>query len=200
MNVTTVSEIINNDKSIRINHQNTQDMKGITSSREHKNNDGIDKYEDKIKDESYELAEARSIGDYIENTLTRMKHIIDQNPAKPKDYDKRTNKEQCEHVINNIKTYIPNIPDSLLFFIPATLYRGDCGRNSTDKPLWLDMEKFVRGQKFAQDYIAMIFFSNILSLFQIFAFADGLKPLIFSEQSHTPYLAFKRYDDFNKIS
>ncbi|KYN22829.1 hypothetical protein ALC57_04611 [Trachymyrmex cornetzi] len=123
-----------------------------------------------------------------------MKPIIDQNSAKPKDYDKWTEKEQIKHIVDNIKTYIPSIPQSLLFFIPGTLYRGDCGRKSMDKPLWLDIEKFQRGQKFVLDHFFSVIFANILSLFQIFAFTDGLKPLIFSQQSHTPYLAFKRYN------
>lgn len=182
---------MNNDKSVR--NQNTQDiMKKIISSRENEYNDGVDTYaEDEIKeDESYEIAEARSTVEYMEQFSTR---IIDQNPAKPKDYDKWTNEEQCEHIKNNLKTYMPSVPDSLIFFIPAVMCRGDCGRNSTDKPLWLDMEKFVRGQKFAQDHLAMVFLSNALSLFLLFAFEDVLKPLIFSNQSHTPYLGFKRY-------
>ncbi|XP_071558739.1 uncharacterized protein [Temnothorax nylanderi] len=189
------TEITNNSKLVQIQHHNTQDMmEEIISNRKNQSNNSIDTYtEDAIKNEYYELAEARNAVEYIEHFVKQMKHIIDQNPAKPKDYDKWTDKEQYEHIISNIKIYVPSIPDSLLFFIPAAQYRGDCDRNSTDKPLWLDMEKFQRGQKFARDHITSILLANLLSLFELFAFTDGLKPMIFSRQSHTPYLAFKRY-------
>ncbi|KAL6257257.1 hypothetical protein P5V15_012184 [Pogonomyrmex californicus] len=169
-------------------------MKKVNLNPKNKSNDGIEEFtEHANKRKHYELSEAKNTVEYIEHFLESTKHIIDRNPAKPKDYDKWTNKEQYEHIISNVKTYIPGIPDSLLFFIPAALHRGDCGRNSTDKPLWLDMDKFRRGQQFARDHFFSILFANVLSLFNIFAFADGLKPIILSQRSHTPYLAFKRY-------
>ncbi|EGI64878.1 hypothetical protein G5I_06676 [Acromyrmex echinatior] len=184
-------EMMNDDKSDCIKQNHIQDiMKEIKPSTKNESN-GIDKNID--KNEYYELVEAKNTVKYIKYVLTRMKPIIDQNSAKPKDYDKWTEEEQYKHIADNIKTYIPNIPQSLLFFLSGSLYRGDCGRNSTDKPLWLDMKKFQRGQKFVLDHFGSIFFANALSLFQLFAIADGLKPLIFSKQSHTPYLSFKRY-------
>ncbi|KYN22828.1 hypothetical protein ALC57_04610 [Trachymyrmex cornetzi] len=160
-------EMTNDDKSDRIKQDHIQNIvKGIIPSTKNRSNDSDGYTKDADKNEYYELAEAKNTVKYIKHFVKRMKPIIDQNSAKPKDYDKWTEKEQIKHIVDNIKTYIPNIPQSLLFFIPGTLYRGDCDRNSMDKPLWLDMEKFQR---------------------------DGLKPLIFSQQSHTPYLAFKRY-------
>jgi len=189
------TEIINNNRSNRIKHDNIQNVeKGTVSSTKNQSDDGIDKFvKDAIDNERYELAEARNAVKYVKHFVKAMKPVIDQNSAKPKDYDKWTDKEIYEHIINNMKTYMPSIPNSLLFFIPATLHRADCGRNSMDKPVWLDMEKFQRGQKFARDHIFSIVFANMLSLFEIFTFADGFKPIIFSQQSHTPYLAFKRY-------
>ncbi|XP_012526615.1 uncharacterized protein LOC105831183 [Monomorium pharaonis] len=187
----TQMKIMNNIYSDCIKHDNI--VKNVTANPEYQNNDGIDECINNKIENDYELAEANNAVKYTEYFVKRIKHIVDQNSAKPKDFDKWTIKEQYEHIVNNIEIYIPSIPDSLLFFIPAALYRGDCGRNSMDKPLWLNMEKFQRGQKFAQDHIFSIFFANMLSLFEIFAFADGLKPMIFSRQSHTPYLAFQRY-------
>jgi len=188
-------EIINNNRSDRIKHDNIQTIeKGTVSSTKNQSDDGIDKFvKNAIDNEHYELAEARNAVKYVEHFVKAMKPVIDQNSAKPKDYDKWTNKEKCEHIIDNMKTYMPSIPDSLLFFIPAALHRADCGRNSTDKPVWLDMEKFQRGQKFARDHIFSIVFASMLSLFEIFTFPNGFKPIIFSQQSHTPHLAFKRY-------
>ncbi|XP_018044504.1 PREDICTED: uncharacterized protein LOC108684604 isoform X2 [Atta colombica] len=187
-------EMMNDDKSDRIKQDHIQNiMKEIIPSIKNQSNgiNGCTKNAD--ENEHYELAEAKNSVKYIKHFVTKMKPIIDQNAAKPKDYDKWTEEEQIKHIIDNIKTYMPSIPQSLLFFISGTLYRGDCGRNSMDKPLWLDMEKFQRGQKFVLDYFVSISFANIISLFQIFAFTGALKPLIFSQKSHTPYLAFKRY-------
>jgi len=189
------TEIINDNRSNRIKHDNIQNIeKGTISSTKNQSDDDIDKFvKNAIGNERYELAEAKNAVKYVEHFVKAMKPVIDQNSMKPKDYDKWTDKKKYEHIIDNMKTYMPSIPDSLLFFIPATLHRADFGRNSMDKPVWLDMEKFQRGQKFARDHIFSIIFANMLSLFEIFTFTDGFKPIIFSRQSHTPYLAFKRY-------
>lgn len=153
----------------------------------------VDKYiNDETKNKYYEAAEAKNAVKYVEHFVQNIKHIVDQNPAKPKDYDEWTNEERYKHITENVKIYVPNLSDSLLFFIPAALYRGDCGRSSTDRPLWLDMDEFRRGQTFARRHIFSIIFSNVLSLFELFAFTDGLKPMIFNRQSHTPLLAFNR--------
>lgn len=155
----------------------------------------IDNHIDDETEDKYEAAEGKNAIKYVQHFVKNMKHIVDQNPAKPKNYDEWTNEERCKHVMENLKIYIPNLPDSLLFFIPATLYRGDCGRSSTDRPVWLDMDEFRRGQKFVRQHIFSIIFASILSLFELFAFTDGLKPIILNQQSHTPLLAFKRYFD-----
>lgn len=187
-------EIMNDDKSDHIKQDHTQNiMKEIISSAKNQSND-IDGYtKNTDKDEYYELVEAKNTVKYIKHLVEVAKPTIDQNSAKPKDYDKWTEEEQFKYIMDNVKTYMPSIPQSLLFFTSGTLYRGDCGRNSMDRPFWLDMEKFQRGQKFMLDHLTSIILANMLSLFQLFAFTDGLKPLIFSQQSHTPYLAFKRY-------
>ncbi|KYN22980.1 hypothetical protein ALC57_04763 [Trachymyrmex cornetzi] len=163
----TQTEIINDDKSDRETHDNIQNIvKATISSAKNQCNDDINEFaKDAIKNEYYEFVEAKHAVKQYKYCTKHLKHIVDRNFVKPKDYDKWTDKEQYEHMLDNIKTYVPNVPDSLLFLMPAAGRRGDCG-NSTDKPFWLDMEKFQR---------------------------DGLKPLIFTQKSHTPYLAFKRY-------
>ncbi|XP_011706935.1 PREDICTED: uncharacterized protein LOC105462102 isoform X2 [Wasmannia auropunctata] len=184
------TKIMNDDNSDRVKHDNIQNTVKETISSARNQSDNIDEY---VKDvnERYELAEARSAVKHIEYI---MKYIVDENFVYPKDYDKWTNDEKYEYAIDSIiKKSIPNIPDSVSYLLPAVKYRGDCGRNSTDKPLWLDMEMFQRGQKFVRDHDFSNFVANALSLFVIFSSTNGLKPLIFSRQSHTPYLAFKRY-------
>lgn len=189
-------ENVNNNKTDRVKLEDNQNStnKVITNPANQKNNNiDDDNMDDEAKNKHYELVEAKNAIKYIEHCVKNMKHIVDQNPAKPKNYDEWTNEERYKHITENIKIYVPNLPDSLLSFVSAALYRGDCGRSSTNTPLWLDMDEFRRGQKFAREHIFSIIFSNVLSLFEIFAFTEGLKPMILSQQSHTPYLALKRY-------
>ncbi|XP_020294836.1 uncharacterized protein LOC109860266 [Pseudomyrmex gracilis] len=111
----------------------------------------------------------------------------------PDSFDQWTDKEQFDHLISHIDKYFPNIPESLRFVLPATFENGDCGRPANQKPDWLDMDKFRRGQQFALRYYAVVSISNLMSLTQIFNFEDGLKPLILSQNSDSPYRAFMRY-------
>ncbi|XP_043473361.1 uncharacterized protein LOC122505655 [Leptopilina heterotoma] len=85
------------------------------------------------------------------------------------------------------------LPDDVLNIIIATSLEGDCGRSPDERPDWLDLEKFKRGQKFAVDNAFGISYSQLLSLFILFSFEDGLKPLVVTGKSSTPYTAFKRY-------
>lgn len=188
-------ENVNNNKTDRVKLEDIQNItnKVIANPANQKNNNIDDCMDNEAKSKHYELVEAKNAIKYIKQCVKNMKYIVDQNPAKPKNYDEWTNEEQYKHITENIKIYIPNLPDSLLSFVSAALYRGDCGRSSTNRPLWLDMDEFRRGQKFAREHIFSIIFSNVLSLFEIFAFTEGLKPMILSQQSHTPYLALKRY-------
>ncbi|KAL6268535.1 hypothetical protein P5V15_001668 [Pogonomyrmex californicus] len=110
----------------------------------------------------------------------------------PEHFDQWTTEKQYKHLVNNISKYFPNIPKSLRYILPAIFENGD-KRKTNAKPDWLDMEKFSRGQRFAQRYFSAISISSLLGLLQIFTFSDGLKPLILSQKSNTPYRAFKRY-------
>ncbi|XP_025269874.1 uncharacterized protein LOC105252460 [Camponotus floridanus] len=111
----------------------------------------------------------------------------------PMDFNQWSPKEQFDHLLSNTSKYFPNIPESLRFILPATFEDGDCDRPANKIPDWLDMSKFYRGQQFALRYFCTLSISNLMSLLMIFSFADGLKPLILSQKSNTPYRAFKRY-------
>ncbi|KAL0110130.1 hypothetical protein PUN28_013637 [Cardiocondyla obscurior] len=111
----------------------------------------------------------------------------------PEHFERWTIKKQYDHLIKNIGKYFPNIPESLRYVLPAIFENGDCGRKANAKPDWLIMDKFYRGQRFAQRYFSVISISDLMGLIQIFSFSDGLKPLILSERSNTPYRAFERY-------
>ncbi|XP_046748354.1 uncharacterized protein LOC124412496 [Diprion similis] len=102
--------------------------------------------------------------------------------------------EECrESMMEKLREASKAIPDSMLHLCTGRNRPGDCGRPSDVKPEWLDMEKLRRGQKFAQEHMFPIYFSEMLSLFALFSFEDGLKPLIMTGRSSTPFTAFKRY-------
>ncbi|XP_046431934.1 uncharacterized protein LOC124185324 [Neodiprion fabricii] len=110
------------------------------------------------------------------------------------EYDASTLSQECrESMIEKLREATKPIPDSMLHLLTGRNRPGDCGRPSDFKPEWLDMEKIRRGQKFAQEHMFPIFFSEMLSLFALFSFEDGLKPLIMTGRSSTPFTAFKRY-------
>jgi len=124
--------------------------------------------------------------------VTKCKQELNSSKL-PENFDQWTIMEQYNHLINNTDEYFPNIPKSLRYVLPGIFEDGDCGRKSNTKPDWLIMDKFYRGQRFAQRYFSVISISNLMGLIQIFSFSDGLKPLILSQKSNTPYRAFKRY-------
>lgn len=102
-------------------------------------------------------------------------------------------KEQIDWMSKRTKKCFPNVGESLYPYFLGLLKNGDCGRSPLDKPDWLDMEKFCRGQKFALDNFTGVVLHNLIVLMAVFCVQDTLVPLIISRQSHTPYLAFKRY-------
>lgn len=136
-------------------------------------------------------ASLNSLTDQHMKFITMCKQELGSNL--PMDFDQWTLKQQYDHLVNNTSKYFPNIPESLRFVLPATFEDGDCGRPANERPDWLDMDKFYRGQQFALRYFCSLSISNLMGLLQIFSFADGLKPLILSQKSNTPYRAFKRY-------
>ncbi|KAG7204413.1 hypothetical protein KM043_004855 [Ampulex compressa] len=111
----------------------------------------------------------------------------------PSDIDTWSYQEQFDWVARNKTKDSIRMVRGMRNPIMATTLPGDCGRSPSEKPAWLDMEKFRRGQRFAMDNLFGIIFAQLLSLFMIYSFTDDLKPLIFTKQSGTPYLAFNRF-------
>jgi len=63
----------------------------------------------------------------------------------------------------------------------------------TKPPAWLDKRLLSQGQKFAQDHLYAIAFSDLLSLLFLFSYKEGLQPLIFTGRSGCVFSAFNRY-------
>ncbi|XP_012526617.2 uncharacterized protein LOC105831185 [Monomorium pharaonis] len=112
----------------------------------------------------------------------------------PSDFDEWTVSQRYNWINKNLSKFFPNVPESLLEFIPASFRQGDCSQVSpVKKPEWLDMDKYRKGQKFAQDYLIGIFMTIALSFLCAYTFETNLNPIILGDRAHTPYLAFKRY-------
>ncbi|KAL6263480.1 hypothetical protein P5V15_006271 [Pogonomyrmex californicus] len=117
----------------------------------------------------------------------------------PNDFDNWTVHEQCVWINENIAIFFPNVPNSLLNFIPAAYCQGDCGRPLEEVPEWLDMDKYRRGQKFVQENYAALIFAKIIGIMHEYSFNKALKPMILTKRSSTSYLAFKKYSVFYLI-
>jgi len=109
----------------------------------------------------------------------------------PNEFDNWTVQEQCKWINENITTFFPNVPKSLLDLILAFFRQVDCGRSSVEVLEWLDMNKYRRGQKFVRENYASLLFATILGIMHVYSFEYALKPIIISKHSHTPYLGFK---------
>ncbi|XP_044014781.1 uncharacterized protein LOC122856928 isoform X2 [Aphidius gifuensis] len=92
-----------------------------------------------------------------------------------------------------IEANYPNLPKTLVPLTTGITLPGDCGRNADDIPDWLDHDKFLKGQRFAMDNLFGISFAEMLSLFVLYSFEEGLKPIIMTQNSSKPYEAFKRF-------
>ncbi|XP_034938174.1 uncharacterized protein [Chelonus insularis] len=111
----------------------------------------------------------------------------------PPDFENLTDVEKHQVVKKLVTRNFPNQPESLSEITAGTFFPGEHTRNPDIKPSWYDEEKFLRGQKFAQDNYVGLFLSELLSLFLLFSFEDGLKPIIFTQNTSEPYTSFKRY-------
>ncbi|KAG8038463.1 hypothetical protein G9C98_006159 [Cotesia typhae] len=96
----------------------------------------------------------------------------------PDDWEEMKDEERKKLICKWTRESFPNIPESLLKITTGWTVHGDCGRPAKQVPDWLDREKFRRGQKFARDNMFGIYFSQLLTLFGLFSFEDGLKPMI----------------------
>ncbi|XP_058788677.1 uncharacterized protein LOC131662781 isoform X2 [Phymastichus coffea] len=103
--------------------------------------------------------------------------------------------QRREWLIEKFNGYFSSVmPKSLIELFASFFFDGGSGPNIDARPNWLDIDKFRRGQKLALDQWFGISYANLLSLFIVFSFEDGLKPLILTNASSTPYTAFKSTD------
>lgn len=141
---------------------------------------------------SFNCSELNKLPNDKINFVKMCKEKFDKSEL-PAVFDQWTVEQQHDHLTNNVEKYFPNIPASLRYVLPAVFKDGDCGRLANERPDWLDMDKFRRGQDFVQRYFAGILVAQMISMFQLFTLDDSLRAVIFSQKSNTLYHTFKRY-------
>lgn len=115
-----------------------------------------------------------------------------------KDFDTWTTEEQYSWINKNISKFYPNVPKTLVQYVPANFHQLNFDRSSVEVPEWLDMNKYRRGQKFVRENNFAIGISNLLGLILIYSFEETLKPIIIGGHGHTMELALKRYESTGK--
>ncbi|XP_011139204.1 uncharacterized protein LOC105183050 [Harpegnathos saltator] len=124
--------------------------------------------------------------------LEKMKGIV-CGTAMPIGFDTWSTKEQHDWLDQNIRKYFPNVPETLQNIIPGAFSLIDYNRPQEKLPEWVDMDKYRRGQKFVREHyfsiVVTLFFGAIYS----YTFNDVSKPIIIGGNSHTLFLALKRY-------
>ncbi|XP_070155017.1 uncharacterized protein [Polyergus mexicanus] len=108
------------------------------------------------------------------------------------DFDTWTIEEQYYWINKNLSKFYPNVPKTLLEYIPASFHQLNFDRSPLKVPEWLDMDKYHRGQKFIRENYTSIMIAKLFGLIHLYSFHDGLKPIIIGDRSHTPYLGFER--------
>lgn len=139
------------------------------------------------------MTEVRADGNSDEDEYVRLLRSKFDRSLFPSDFDERTVREKYSWINKNLSKFYPNVPESLLEFIPAFFHQEDCGRSPVEKPEWLDMDKYRRGQKFVQDYFVGITMTIMLGIIPSYTFDSNLNPILLSDRAHTPFLGFKRY-------
>ncbi|XP_020292958.1 uncharacterized protein LOC109859276 [Pseudomyrmex gracilis] len=124
--------------------------------------------------------------------VSLLRDIFDQKLF-PNDFDNWTVQEQYIWINMNIVKFFQNVPQSLINFVPAAFHEINLDRSSMEKPKWLDVQKYRRGQKFVDDHYGSVIFAKILGVMHMYSFNPTLKAIILSERSHTPYLQFQRH-------
>ncbi|XP_057340710.1 uncharacterized protein LOC130677844 [Microplitis mediator] len=111
----------------------------------------------------------------------------------PSNWKKLNDETKRKFICQWARDALPNLPETLMPITVGSTVDGDSEKSIDEIPKWLDREKFLRGQKFAQDNLIGVFATTLLTLFGIYSFEDGFKPLIATGKSSEPYTAFKRY-------
>lgn len=91
------------------------------------------------------------------------------------------------------KVDLSQLPPDMIALLPAAHRPLPNDFNLPPLPPWLDIDRLKKGQDFALKYLHGLSYSHSLALLLLFSSEDGLKPLIYTEKSHTPKLAQKRY-------
>lgn len=134
--------------------------------------------------------------DYLEGSkkdeyLEKIQGIIDD--TMPADFDTWTVQEQRNWMCQSVTKYFSNVPEGLKDYIPSVFRLIDSDRSQDKLPEWIDVDKYRRGQKFVREHYLSIIVGTLFGSIYAYTYKDGLKPIIISGNSHTPYLAFKRY-------
>ncbi|XP_014475023.1 PREDICTED: uncharacterized protein LOC106744613 [Dinoponera quadriceps] len=111
----------------------------------------------------------------------------------PCNFDDWTAQEQSDWMYHNMTNLYKNVPESLQNLIPAYTRSLDFNRSLNVLPEWMDPDKYHKGQKFVREHYFSYIMAIILGSIYAYTFEDGLKPIIIGGNSHTPYLAVKRY-------
>lgn len=107
-------------------------------------------------------------------------------------FDTWTIKEQYSWINKNLSKFYPNVPETLLEYVPASFRQLNFDRSPLKVPEWLDIDKYHRGQKFVRENYFPIIMTKLLGLIHLYSFNDGIKPFILEKHGHTPYLGFER--------
>ena len=141
-----------------------------------------------IQDESKEKVVA---SDEFSEALEK---LIQDFATLPENWKDLTVREQRDWAYKTMNRGWKNLPRSLTFLVVGGITNKNFDRSANDaRPDWLDHEKFLRGQRFAANNLASISFSELLGLYSLFSFENGLKPLIVTGRSSDPFMSFKRY-------
>lgn len=129
---------------------------------------------------------------YNEALLKKIEEAINEGT-----FERCTKKEKIDSLLRAFRNIYPSLPESLQNILTGENVDADFERNCDKKPDWLDLAKLRRGQEFARNNITGVSFAELLSLFALFSFQHGLKPMIVTGKSSTPYTAFKRSLNFH---
>ena len=146
---------------------------------------------DRILDIQDESTKKAFTGDEFSEALEK---LIRDFATLPENWKDLTVRQQRDWAYKTMNRGWKNLPRSLTFLVVGGIINENCDRSANDaRPDWLDHEKFLRGQRFAVNNLASISFAEMLALYTLFSFENGLKPLIVTGRSSDPFTSFKRY-------
>lgn len=85
------------------------------------------------------------------------------------------------------------LPEYLNLLVEGMNVCGDSGCPTDSRPEWVNLDKFRRGQWVAMKYLFGLVLAEMLSLMMILSYPGGIRSLVFTGKSDTPFKAFRRY-------